>query len=124
MRMRLTRCEQKWVDDLRAGRMHGHIKPRMRLPHSREWALLALRKRVNTARMKAAGTVNESNHIHLHMGDRSNVGYHTPGDSIVLAQDYANPRQSEAIYQQVIQVGAANYPRRMDISDRWYPRGN
>lgn len=104
MAMKLTRCEQAWVDDVRAGRIHVHLT--QVLP---EWQskLLLLRQKINTARMTASGIVNEygpppgSNHLHLHMG--------------------VSPSESAGV---VTRVRTALQRRAMDISDRWYPRGS
>lgn len=61
MRMRLTRCEQRWVDDVRAGRVHVHLVPHHKgeISKTLRWrALAAIRRAANTARMAQSGTIN------------------------------------------------------------------
>lgn len=116
MAMRLTRCEQKWVDDLRAGLHHVHIQYK-RPTESWQFAIWTIYRRINTERMKASGIINAESPSPT---GRVQIT-HPP-----VVHDVTS-RVGEVIRQStdaVLRAGAALYPRKLDISDRWYPRGN
>lgn len=132
MAMRLTRCEQKWVDDTRAGLHHTHIHFK-RPSESWQWAIWAIYRRINSARMAASGIINAESptgrirpdiDINPETGQRFQFAMMGLGRAVGKAAE--QQRQIEvarAAGQDVMIVGNARYPRSMDISDRWYPRG-
>lgn len=99
MAMKLTRCEQKWVDDVRAERVHVHLT-RM---SSRQAQILLIRQRINTERFKQAGIVNELS-------------------PPIMASIVTPPVATASVHRQVKSL--AEEFRKYDISDRWYPRGS
>lgn len=111
MRMRLTRCEQKWIDDMKAGRVHVHTRKPLR--YSREGAILALRQRINTKRFADAGTINAT-------APRVSMGYHNPHPGVIAAVDVS---QAAARNLVTTTLAGKTYRPDMDISGRWYPRG-
>lgn len=137
MRMVLTPCEQAWVDDVRSGRVHMHLKP---FGHDsrRERRYRAVRlvyREMVSARMHRRGTVNaESPTGRFRHGQPAlqnikpvigvDYGYVHPGSrgAITAAIDAEKDRLQE---MSTLEIGGSRYlPRRsMDISDRWYPRG-
>jgi hypothetical protein len=99
MAMKLTRCEQQWVDDMRSDHVHIHMNQR-RKPW--ETALLALRQRINTERFRRSGTINQCS-----PGIGMDYGYHNPYalSGMVGAMDIAieNARQAE-LYRMQLQA--------------------
>jgi hypothetical protein len=132
LRVRLTQCEQRWVDDVRAGRkhLHGDLKGSSK-SMVRQRRIAGIRRRMSIAGMDY-GYPN-----HMRVSDGTS-GYHNPGDRVIAAIDYTPPpgvdvsglrdtviRAAEAEKSRLM-VGTAQYGRgkRIDISDRWYPRGD
>jgi len=145
LRMRLTACEQRWVDDVRAGRIHAHtLKPLA----PRQEMLFALRQRINNKRFADAGIINASSYDpRMPIDDMSDQGLmileHT-ADTVAEALRFAlvyggDPRTTQQRVQAMVNERMSEPPnaegrmqmgvdygyrrRRMDISDWWYPRG-
>lgn len=123
MAIRLTPCEQKWVDDVRAGRVHIHLT-RKRKPWQN--ALLLLRQRINTEQMRAGGNINECapDGARTPRDVQERIHIEVYGRGWAKKTHAAQERLAANPGMQVMEVGSAQYPRKLDISDRWYPRGN
>lgn len=128
MAMRLTRCEQQWVEDVWARRVHTHgLTAKL---STREAVILAVRQRINTKRMADAGIVNASS------SPSGRLRQHRPRIQPVrpsaAISDPAQVRMDERHADMRAHIGAAIQrsteaviaaQRKLDISDRWYPRG-
>lgn len=131
MAMKLTRCEQAWVDDVRAGRDHVHLRPFSRdtQPERRFRALRLIQRRSQLAtvsrksigddrHMSGQGGYHNSD-IGVDYGHRP--GYHSRQQAQVQAID-VNPGMTSATRAAMLpEINAMRH--RLDISDRWYPRG-
>lgn len=106
--MRLTQCEQRWVDDMRARRPHAACRLK-----TRRWQCVdAMRSHIRKHEIRMKGEAARASHVHINVGGMG------------MGSTLRNAIQADAqAAQEAIMAGAAEYPRRMDISDRWYPRG-
>lgn len=110
MAMRLTRCEQKWVDDVMANRPHTHIKlRRSAVRRSNSIDLLGLIYRSNPGKLighevKAMGGLPPGKHAVRQRPDGtvtitpygdSKMGhsYHVPPGGVAVGMDYADPNR-------------------------------
>jgi hypothetical protein len=95
MRMMLTRCERVWVDDVRAGRRHVHIRHRDGVPISGDKSARRFNAIIGLANTIQMGGSVPMIDVTFHGDPKMGHSYHVPPGSVVAA---------------------------MDISDRWYPR--
>lgn len=87
MAMRLTRCEQKWVDDVRANRPHVHIKlRRSAVRRSNSITLLAVQRRMYASEGYRGGNLPGP-------GEGFADRWHNPPGSVVAGMDYADPNR-------------------------------
>lgn len=108
MAMRLTRCEQKWVDDVTANRPHTHIKlRRSAVRRSNSIDLLGLLYRVNPGKLighevKAMGGLPPGKHAVRQRPDGTvaitpHVDVHNPSGGVVAGMDYGYPAAGVSI---------------------------
>lgn len=86
MAMRLTKCEQKWVDDITANRPHVHI--RLRRSSVRRSNSIAL---MNVVRLTARK--DETLNIQVYGESHVSHSYHVPPGGVVAAMDFGYPNQ-------------------------------
>lgn len=123
MAMKLTACEQRWVDDVRSGRKHRH-------------GLLGITKKRGLAIINVRRLIKEMHFAQLYgNGTKSSPSKVNPRTGRITTAPI--PVQSiNPAHRQRHQVGEPwNDPaqarldelraqrQRLDISDRWYPRG-
>lgn len=77
-------------------------------------AILGLRRRINTKRFADAGIVN-AQAVHQPL-----MGYHNPNPGVIAAVDVS---QAAARNLVATTLAGKTYRPDMDISGRWYPRG-
>lgn len=83
MAMRLTKCEQKWVDDITANRPHVHI--RLRSSSVRRSNSIALMNVVRLAARK-----DETLNIQVYGESQVGHSYHVPPGGVVAAMDFGH----------------------------------
>jgi len=111
-RMRLTLCEQRWVDDVRAGRRHIHNRALSATSRQsagiRNTRIYTVLRRINTKRFADAGIVNESSPTgRLHPHRPVSQTLHNPG-GVVAGMGYAT---RQAMMAEIQEVQMALYAR-------------
>lgn len=122
--MKLTICEQKWVDDVRARRPHTH-RLSYRNRQQRAAAIRMMDRHVDRILRRLSLAI---------FGETSSL---RAEDNRVKAvsravDEMGNTRMFETLKNNAVQLvgdavhspGTIGHRARMDISDRWYPRGS
>jgi hypothetical protein len=111
MAMRLTRCEQAWVDDIRSGHVHVHLCDYGR-DSRRERRFRAIRMILRTLE-NPTGRLRRSQPMPQNVKPVMGIDYGHPNSGVVTKE--GRTLRLAEIHRRI--------PQSMDISDRWYPSG-
>lgn len=125
MAMKLTTCEQRWVDDVRSGRKHLHGL--LGITKKRGLAIINVRRLINemkVAQLYGNGTKSSPSKVNPRTGRITTAPIPVQSFNQVQmhqGRGFGKNVEMDAAQARLEELRAQR--QRMDISDRWYPRG-